>query len=332
MPALSYAELNQTFVTALAQSHATALLLNPNQGNPRKFLVNAIVSRFEAWVYMWTITHGGGAKRPKDEYRIQMTAVTPPLGVNPTGPTVLIGHEPTTGAFAGFDIDKHLDFTAGSSSIQIAMGTLQEAALNGFGFALKGNDEIAVGIRPDLLLAYILNSQSLHIHGGNVPTAQLLVTAAALQPVPPAQLQALPVERQRLVATVSQLSRAHDFRKRVLQAYELRCAVTEIQLNLVDAAHILPVGAPGSTDDTSNGICLSPTFHRAFDRSLIYLDEQLRLQVNRERERELAALGVAGGIAVIRAYSGREIVRPRDQGLWPALGYIRAANEFRGIT
>ena len=33
-------------------------------------------------------------------------------------------------------------------------------------------------------------------------------------------------------------------------AYDQRCAVTRIQLRLVDAAHILPVGAEGSTIDT----------------------------------------------------------------------------------
>jgi len=53
--------------------------------------------------------------------------------------------------------------------------------------------------------------------------------------------------------------------------------------------------------------------------------------VNRARERELAVLGVAGGIDVIRAYSVREITKPRDQAPWPDLGYVHAANEFRGI-
>ena len=176
----------------------------------------------------------------------------------------------TSECVGGFDIDKHLTFTAGSPSIQIGIGTLQEAAQNGFAFALKGNDEIAVGIRPDLLLAYIMNSQTLQLHGGNAQAAHLLVTAAALQLVPPALLHALPPERRRLVTTITQLPRDHDFRKRVLEAYESGCAVTEIQLQLVDAAHILPVGTPRSTDETSNGVCLSPTFNRAFDRSLLY--------------------------------------------------------------
>ena len=44
-------------------------------------------------------------------------------------------------------------------------------------------------------------------------------------------------------------------------------------LDLVDAAHILPVGAPESIDDIRNGIAIAPTYHRAYDNGLIYLDE-----------------------------------------------------------
>jgi putative restriction endonuclease len=55
-------------------------------------------------------------------------------------------------------------------------------------------------------------------------------------------------------------------------AYGNRCAVTRVQLRLVDAAHILPVGTTGSADHVRNGIALSPTYHRAFDAGLIYLD------------------------------------------------------------
>jgi len=51
-------------------------------------------------------------------------------------------------------------------------------------------------------------------------------------------------------------------------------------LRLIEAAHILPVGAEGSTDLVTNGICLSPTYHRAFDRALIYLDESMKMQLS----------------------------------------------------
>lgn len=46
-----------------------------------------------------------------------------------------------------------------------------------------------------------------------------------------------------------------------------------MQLRLIDAAHILPVGAKDSNDEVNNGLCLALTYYRAYDRCLIYLDE-----------------------------------------------------------
>src|SRR6185437_330566 len=95
---------------------------------------------------------------------------------------------------------------------------------------------------------------------------------------------------------VSRLSRAADFRQRVLFAYGNRCAVTRVQLRLVDAAHILPVGAPGSSDHVRNGIALAPTYHRALDSGLVYLDERCRMQLNEAYLHTLEGLNLANGI------------------------------------
>jgi len=53
-----------------------------------------------------------------------------------------------------------------------------------------------------------------------------------------------------------------------------------MQLRLVDAAHILPVHTEETIDDVRNGIALSPTYHRAFDGGLIYLDENYAMRIN----------------------------------------------------
>ena len=44
------------------------------------------------------------------------------------------------------------------------------------------------------------------------------------------------------------------FRKNVLVAYGYRCAISGIQLDLVDAAHIIPVEHERGTDELRNGI------------------------------------------------------------------------------
>jgi putative restriction endonuclease len=117
----------------------------------------------------------------------------------------------------------------------------------------------------------------------------------------------------------------------VLQAYDNRCAVTRAQLKLVDAAHIVPVGSPGSVDRVQNGLSLSPTYHRAYDNGLIYLDADLTMKVNAAKEAELASLTLDGGLAGFKTTLGR-IHLPPDRQQWPSPEYIRRANAVRRIA
>ncbi len=114
-------------------------------------------------------------------------------------------------------------------------------------------------------------------------------------------------------------------------AYGSRCAVTRIQLRLVDAAHILPVGAAGSTDAVQNGIALSPTYHRAFDAGLIYLNEDMEMRIDDGRVRLLQQLNLAGGAELFRQPLGQIFVPP-DSTQHPSIDLIRRANRLRQIT
>ena len=73
--------------------------------------------------------------------------------------------------------------------------------------------------------------------------------------------------------------RNRQFRKRVLDAYDNRCAFTGMRLMNgggraeVQAAHIMSVAADGP-DSEVNGIALSGTVHWMFDRGLISLSDR----------------------------------------------------------
>ena len=103
------------------------------------------------------------------------------------------------------------------------------------------------------------NAPILHRYGREANIRTLLTRAVAQQPIPEEDVEELSGERQRIIGEVSRLSRDARFKQRVLFAYGNRCAVTRVQLRLIDAAHILPVGAPGSSDRVTNGLSLSPT-------------------------------------------------------------------------
>jgi len=225
-----------------------------------------------------------------------------------------------------------MTFSKKSPSIQININTLTQAQRDGFAFVKKGNEEIAVAFRPDQMLAYCLNAELLHTEGTETKMVSLLSKAATMQPIEEADLRQVNKKRQKLVATVSRLSRDSDFRRKVVVAYDRKCAVTGIQLKLVEAAHILPVGARQSNDDVNNGLCLSPTYHRAFDRGLIYLDDSFVMNTNAAEERELASLNLAGGLRDFKQYLGRPIRLPADRRQWPSFQMIELANKFRGIA
>jgi putative restriction endonuclease len=100
---------------------------------------------------------------------------------------------------------------------------------------------------------------------------------------------------------------------------------------LVESAHILPVGAPESTDDVRNGIALSPTYHRAYDTGLIYLDEHYVMRLNPQKKVELVGLKLESGLKEFTSPLGK-ILLPQDKRQWPDITLIRKANAFRRIT
>ena len=78
-----------------------------------------------------------------------------------------------------------------------------------------------------------------------------------------------PKERRQVLQTVNRKIRDARFRASVLRAYSHRCCVCGIQLDLLDAAHIIPVEHERGTDEIKNGLSLCALHHRAFDHALI---------------------------------------------------------------
>jgi putative restriction endonuclease len=143
-------------------------------------------------------------------------------------------------------------------------------------------------------------------------------------------MEQIPLERMRVVQTISTLSRDSSFRRTVLSSYNNTCAVTAAQLQLVDAAHILPVGAKGSSDRIENGVCLAPTYHRAYDLGIIYIDDRYIVRSNEAKLDRLRALNLNGGEAKFIASLG-PLSLPKLKADWPSVEMTRQANAFRGI-
>jgi putative restriction endonuclease len=105
-----------------------------------------------------------------------------------------------------------------------------------------------------------------------------------------------------------------------------------MELRLVDPAHILPVQAGNATDDVRNGIALSPTYHRAFDAGLIYLDADYVMRADRQKELQLVTLKLEAGLAEFKRCLDERIHLPADKRQWPNPEFIRRANRYRQIS
>lgn len=95
------------------------------------------------------------------------------------------------------------------------------------------------------------------------------------------------IKRDRVAYLGSRLVRDRLFRRRIVTAYDARCAITGLKLingggrAEVEAAHIRPVER-GGPDIVNNGIALSGTVHWMFDRGLVSLADDLEILVSRQ--------------------------------------------------
>lgn len=136
-----------------------------------------------------------------------------------------------------------------------------------------------------------------------------------------------PVDR----ATELALRKVRDrqFRKRVLDVYECRCALTGMRLingggrAETQAAHIMSVEA-GGPDTVANGIALSGTVHWMFDRGLIALSDAGEILLSSKIN------DVAGVEKLI--YADRRARLPASENVRPHQRYLAWHRQWHGFA
>lgn len=281
-------------------------------------------------IYIWNLTHGGGKKRPQDEYRIQITGVNRFIKQE-NEITLILGWWKNVGVFTGFDFEKHNGMLGKSPSIQIREENLRNAHINGISPCDRGSGEIAIAFRPDFFVDYIRNIRDLHQFGESKQDFEVLkqVTDKQVQ-INNQVLKRINLERQIAVTKITKKIRDNSFRARVLSAYGSSCAFCGIQLKLIDAAHILPVSVNGSSDKTANGIALCSLHHRAYDKSLVSFNEKYQILTNKKKFKQLREIKHDGGTDKFINDLRPIINVPPSINDRPHIDYIRQANSYRG--
>lgn len=183
--------------------------------------------------------------------------------------------------------------------------------------------------------ARFANTRRLRRLGANVVPREMLSKPKGIGPAPAAMLSAFDIPPQTLLDTLEEQAREdhsepfdpadvldgrrrvlaevlrrlgqQDFRRKLLSAYDSRCAVTRCKTNWVlEAAHITPYRGP-KTNAISNGLLLRADIHTLFDLALISIEPiKLKIRVSRL----LARSEYAEFDGRTPALPNREAVRP----------------------
>jgi len=319
MAGFRFSQLVDSFAAVLERFSATVIRAKPRDDyRPARLRVITGTKTTDCILFLWTVTPGGGGAdvRPANERRIQLTNVRG-IPLEPGCRTLLGGWSEEFGVYAFWDPRRHTRFSDRSPSLQVTSETLETAGRVGIATYLRPaatGREVVVAARPDSLLWYVENGLPLHNAEDDAPAAVDLVGASPEEErnfLDESRTDTQAARRYDLVQTI-RAYRDSQFRPAVLRAYSYRCAVCGCALKLVDAAHIVPVSFPESTDEVTNGLALCRLHHGAYDNGLLGVRPDYRVIVNPETESRLTELNLAGGLEDFRARLPVRITPPAE--------------------
>jgi len=212
-------------------------------------------------VYVWHVTRGGPATvRSSEEYRIQKMTRSP-LIIGNGRLTLLLGWYEQAHIFVAWDAYAH-QTARYSASIQVHAPYIEEARIRGMAIQHRGQPiENVIVVRSQLFSAYL--EQARVIHGRQLNAVSETFPELDTQEIEddaqrdselPEPADALipsagtPRQRRQVSRTLLRWWRSSTFRDAVTWAYRYRCAACGIGLNLTEAAHIIPITDPQSSE------------------------------------------------------------------------------------
>ena len=125
--------------------------------------------------------------------------------------------------------------------------------------------------------------------------------------------------------------RDQKFRKTVLSVYDHACCICGKQLELVQAAHIIPHSEPDCLDTVQNGLAMCVEHHLLYDSALLLPGPDLQLIFNEERAKYLQQIGQGRGLDDIEELSKQEYYVPEDPRKRPLDDYLQRGIKIRRL-
>ena len=303
--------------------------------NPYRFSIN----KKTVYILIRNVHESGMNRENQDECRIQISNSQSLIqALNSRINVIVLGFFADENVFTAWDPlifnnrfnDWFMDTSkAKTVSVYSRFSIQRNANQNKIGNYVDNNGQSIISFKPEYLGLYLDNITNIH----NLNAAELFKFVEFSDKENDEDFTgSISLGKEQLVVTHTRYKRDPNFRKKVYEAYNNKCAMCGIQLELIEAAHIVPHSHESGTDDISNGIGLCSLHHTAYDKSLIYFEIDFSIKINNNKMKYLEKMGVDGGYRKFEDLSFDKLRLPQNHILQPNLGNISLANQIRGIV
>jgi putative restriction endonuclease len=302
--------------------------------NPYRFSINKKVF----YVLIRNVHESGNGRKNQDECSVQLSNSKGFVqSLNSQIDTVILGYFADEKVFTAWDPRFQNDrFGVGFKSetkpcnvrIYSRFSKQTEAAQKNIAAYRDNKEQSIISFKPEYLGLYLENIQTIH----QLSDEKLIELVKKSDSLNDENLDGLfDTSEGVLTITHARQKRDPNFRRKIYDAYNHKCAMCGIGLELIEAAHIIPHSHELGTDEVDNGISLCALHHTAYDRSLIYFDQSLNIKINENKIEYLEKVGLDSGIRKFEKLAFDKILTPDNHILRPNKGNIKIANQTRGI-
>lgn len=326
---LSPSELRNLLYDSLRDYSEDVAYIGGN--NPYEFSIN----NKKYFIFIHNVHDSGKGRSNPDECRIQINSSENFIAAQSSGkPVIFLGYFPDLNIFTAWNPRMLTERINQKQVVSVysRFSVMARAKEMGVAVYKDSNDQIIPSFKPEYIGLYLENIDEFHLF--EEPTLRKLVEQADMEEqVEEGSVGSVDIEGKKFVVTHARLKRDPHFRKKVLDAYDHRCAICGIQLELVQAAHIIPHSETKGTDEVDNGICLCTLHHDAYDRGLIYINEEYVIELNSSKVSYLEKIKRDGGYRKFVDLQTEERVQlPNSQIYYPSKINLKQANAIRGVV
>jgi putative restriction endonuclease len=323
---LNHSDLKYLLIDSLRLYSDNVVFIDGN--NPYRFSIN----KKTFYVLIKNVHESGDGRGNQDECRIQISQSKNFNAImNSKTDVIVLGYFADENVFTAWNPYLMRDRFNEKQTISLysRFSVQKEANVTKISTYRDSNGQLVISLKPDYLGLYLENLSTIHL----LEDDELFSLVKQSDDLNSENLDGfVDFQEGHLTITHTRYKRDPRFKSIVYNAYNNKCAMCSIGLELIEAAHIVPHSHEKGTDVIANGICLCALHHTAYDRSLIYFDNEFNILINNSKMEYLEKVGFDSGFRKFQSLAFDKIQLPTNHTLRPNIENIKLANQMRGIV